>query len=199
MFYNMFLDRGVARALEGYDALAVLEWDILVAHSESFDRLYKAAFFSTEEFWMKGSTLAGREFHATAGVSEMWHVLGHLNGNAICESWCCRSLAEVLVSHGQEGVFSRALSKSYRCVMHTKNTGRQESEQPEFQPVVELFFERQDIFYIAEEVREIKCPSSSKLLPTMSDSSVFFLGQACRYQMQTIWDVVVHSEAHRPT
>lgn len=104
MFYNMFLDRDVAHALEGYDALAVLEWDIVVAHAESFDRLYKAAFFSTEEFWMKGSTLAGREFHDTAVVSDMWHILGHLNGNAICESWRCRSLMVALVRHGQEGI-----------------------------------------------------------------------------------------------
>lgn len=85
MFYNMFLDRDTARALEGYHALAILEWDVVVAHPSSFDRLYKAAFFSAEEFWVKGSTLAGKEFHDTAGVSDMWHILGHLNGNAICE------------------------------------------------------------------------------------------------------------------
>lgn len=95
MFYNMFLDRGIASDLEGYDILAILEWDIVVAHPESFDRLYKAAFFCTEGFWMKGSTLAGREFHDTAGVSEMWHILGHLNGNAICESRCSRSFGRV--------------------------------------------------------------------------------------------------------
>ena len=86
MFYNMFLDRAVARALQGYDALAIVEWDVVVAHPTSFDRLYKAAFFSSEEFWVKGSTLAGKEFHETAGLSEMRHILGHLNGNAICES-----------------------------------------------------------------------------------------------------------------
>lgn len=86
MFYNLYLDPGVARAFESYDALAILEWDVMVAHPTSFERLYKAAFLSSEEFWVKGSTLAGKEFHETAGVSGMWHILGHLNGNAICES-----------------------------------------------------------------------------------------------------------------
>lgn len=37
---------------------------------------------------MKGSTLDGAEFHETAMVQEMWHIIGHLNGNAICESFC---------------------------------------------------------------------------------------------------------------
>ena len=35
---------------------------------------------------MKGSTLDGAEFHETAMVQEMRHIIGHLNGNAICES-----------------------------------------------------------------------------------------------------------------
>eukprot|EP00903_Cladosiphon_okamuranus_P021318 g19589.t1 len=83
MFYKIFLDRGIARHFGGYDALAILEWDVVVAHPTSFDRLYKAAFFSAEPFWVKGSTLTGAEFHETAAVSEMWHILGHLNGNAI--------------------------------------------------------------------------------------------------------------------
>eukprot|EP00903_Cladosiphon_okamuranus_P008190 g7887.t1 len=83
MFYKMFLDDKVIRALKGYDVFSIVEWDVVVAHPTSFEMLYKAACFSPEEFWMKGSTLAGSEFHDTAGVSEMWHILGHLNGNAI--------------------------------------------------------------------------------------------------------------------
>ncbi|CAM9281756.1 unnamed protein product [Ectocarpus fasciculatus] len=82
MFYKMFLDPDVARALDEYDALTILEWDVLVAHHTSFSRLYETAFRS-EPFWVKGSTLAGTEFHQTATVRDMWHVLGHLNGNAI--------------------------------------------------------------------------------------------------------------------
>ncbi|CAM9176020.1 unnamed protein product, partial [Ectocarpus sp. 8 AP-2014] len=82
MFYKLFLDEDVAGSLEEYDALAVIEWDVLVAHSTSFSRLYEAA-FSSEPFWVKGSTLVGTEFHQTAKLRDMWHVLGHLNGNAI--------------------------------------------------------------------------------------------------------------------
>ncbi|CAN0179751.1 unnamed protein product, partial [Ectocarpus fasciculatus] len=82
MFYKLFLDTEVAGSLEEYDALAVLEWDVLVAHSTSFSRLYDAA-FSSEPFWVKGSTLVGTEFHQTAKLRDMWHVLGHLNGNAL--------------------------------------------------------------------------------------------------------------------
>ncbi|CAM9163653.1 unnamed protein product, partial [Ectocarpus sp. 8 AP-2014] len=82
MFYNMFLDGEVAHSLGEYDALAVVEWDVFVAHSTSFSRLYDAAFYS-EPFWVKGSTLGGTEFHQTAHIRDMWHVLGHLNGNAI--------------------------------------------------------------------------------------------------------------------
>eukprot|EP00903_Cladosiphon_okamuranus_P017929 g16497.t1 len=83
MFYKMYLDDDVIRSFEDYAALAILEWDVVVAHPTSFERLYKAAFFTSEHFWVKGSTLKGAEFHDTAGVSQMWHILGHLNGNAI--------------------------------------------------------------------------------------------------------------------
>lgn len=90
MFYKLFLDGDVTRFFEGYAALAVLEWDIVVAHPTSFERLYEAAFVASEIFWVKGSTLTETEFHEAAGVSATWHVPGHLNGNAICESsWPC--------------------------------------------------------------------------------------------------------------
>ncbi|CAM9820997.1 unnamed protein product [Ectocarpus fasciculatus] len=82
MFYKMFLDAEVAHFLDEYDALAVIEWDVFVAHSTSFAKLYDATFYS-EPFWVKGSTLDGVEFHQTAQIKDMWHILGHLNGNAI--------------------------------------------------------------------------------------------------------------------
>lgn len=84
-FYKLFLSKEVSEKFVQYDAIACLEWDVIVAHERSFGRLYHAAFSATEPFWMKGSTLAGTEFHETATVSRMWFVLGHLNGNAICE------------------------------------------------------------------------------------------------------------------
>ncbi|CAM9868764.1 unnamed protein product, partial [Hapterophycus canaliculatus] len=82
-FYKLFLDEDVATSVAEYDALAIIEWDVIVAHTNSFERLYNAAFSSTEPFWVKGSTLKGTEFHGTASVSSMRHILGHLNGNAI--------------------------------------------------------------------------------------------------------------------
>lgn len=85
-FYKLFLDEDVSSRIAEYDVLAVLEWDVVVAHADSFERLYISAFLATEPFWVKGSTLTGTEFHGTASVSSMWHVLGHLNGNAICEA-----------------------------------------------------------------------------------------------------------------
>lgn len=71
MFYKLFLDDDVVRHLEEYDALAILEWDVVVAHSSSFTRLYKAAFMSSERFWVKGSTLTGIEFHETAALTDI--------------------------------------------------------------------------------------------------------------------------------
>ncbi|CAM9769234.1 unnamed protein product [Ectocarpus sp. 6 AP-2014] len=82
-FYKLFLDPEVSKEFELYDALAIIESDVAVTHETSFERLYKAAFTTEEPFWMKGSTLDGAEFHETAMVQEMWHIIGHLNGNAI--------------------------------------------------------------------------------------------------------------------
>ena len=79
----MFLDEDVRSHLAEYDALAIVEWDMLVAADRSFEELYKAAFASGSDFWVKGSNVGGTTFHATAEVQEMWHVLGHINGNAI--------------------------------------------------------------------------------------------------------------------
>ncbi len=83
MFYKMFLDGGVRSELSEYDALAIVEWDVLVATERSFEELYHAAFRVNEEFWVKGSNLEGTNLHSSAEVSDMWRVLGHINGNAI--------------------------------------------------------------------------------------------------------------------
>eukprot|EP00903_Cladosiphon_okamuranus_P017930 g16498.t1 len=83
MFYTLFLEGDIVRSFEDYAALVILEWDVVVAHPTSFQRLFEAAFVPSEEFWMKGSSLAEADIHATAGESETWHVPGHLNGNAI--------------------------------------------------------------------------------------------------------------------
>ena len=83
-FYKMFTDAGVAASLKEYDALAIIEWDVLVASDRSFSELYRAAFSNAEDFWVKGSNLEGTNFHtAMAESSDMWHVMGHINGNAI--------------------------------------------------------------------------------------------------------------------
>ena len=82
-FYKMFLDEEVRSQLVEYDALAIIEWDVLVASDSSFEELYRTAFAGGDVFWIKGSNVGGTNFHATAEVQEMWHVLGHINGNAI--------------------------------------------------------------------------------------------------------------------
>ncbi|CAN0146627.1 unnamed protein product, partial [Ectocarpus sp. 13 AM-2016] len=79
----MFLDEGVRFSLSEYDALSIIEWDVLVASDNSFEELYHAAFRVNEEFWVKGSNLEGTSFPSSAEASEMWQVLGHINGNAI--------------------------------------------------------------------------------------------------------------------
>ncbi|CAM9459802.1 unnamed protein product [Scytosiphon promiscuus] len=83
MFYKMFLDEDVRSSLSEYDALSILEWDVLVASDRSFEQLFHAAFRTSEDFWVKGSNLEGTSFHSSAEMTDMWHVLGHINGNAI--------------------------------------------------------------------------------------------------------------------
>ncbi|CAM9556287.1 unnamed protein product [Choristocarpus tenellus] len=82
-FYKMFLDEEVKGQLSSYDMLALIEWDVIVAHETSFERLYSTSFYNNEAFWVKGSTLDGDNFHDTAIMPDSWHVIGHLNGNAI--------------------------------------------------------------------------------------------------------------------
>ncbi|CAM9900657.1 unnamed protein product, partial [Ectocarpus fasciculatus] len=83
MFYNMFLDENVRFSLSEYDALSIIEPDVLVASDDSFEELYHAAFRVNEEFWVKGSNLEGTSFPSSAEASEMWQAHGHINGNAI--------------------------------------------------------------------------------------------------------------------
>lgn len=82
-FYKLFLDEEVRQHFVTYDALMILEWDVLVAHDSSFEQLYHATFDATEPFWVKGSVLEGTSFHGIAQMKDMWHVMGHINGNAI--------------------------------------------------------------------------------------------------------------------
>lgn len=72
----MFLDEDIRLELAEYDALAIIEWDVLVASDQSFAKLYRAAFGSTENFWVKGSNVEGTNFHSEAAVVEMWHGAG---------------------------------------------------------------------------------------------------------------------------
>ncbi|CAN0126388.1 unnamed protein product [Ectocarpus sp. 12 AP-2014] len=71
------------KSLSEYDALSIIEPDVLVASDNSFEELYHAAFRVNEEFWVKGSNLEGTSFHSNADAIERWQVLGHINGNAI--------------------------------------------------------------------------------------------------------------------
>ncbi|CAM9328797.1 unnamed protein product, partial [Ectocarpus sp. 12 AP-2014] len=82
-FYKLFLEDTIKEKLERFGAIAVIEWDVQVAHDKSFEKLYIAAFDVVEPFWVKGSILAGTNFHGTATITDNWHMLGHINGNAI--------------------------------------------------------------------------------------------------------------------
>lgn len=82
-FYKLFLDPAVRSQVSAYGALALIEWDVLVAHDRSFEMLYRSAFGSVEPFWIKGSILEGTNFHDTVIGLEQRHILGHINGNAI--------------------------------------------------------------------------------------------------------------------
>lgn len=82
-FYHLFLDPKIRPHVEEYEALAIVDWDVIVAHETTFARLYSHTFSSSEGFWIKGSRLARSGFHDIAALPEMWHILGHLDGNAI--------------------------------------------------------------------------------------------------------------------
>lgn len=83
------MEPSVSSQFDEYDAFAVMEWDVHVAHETSFERLgrlYESAMEAEEPFWVKGSPLAGVQLHQTATLPNKWSTLGHLNGNAICKA-----------------------------------------------------------------------------------------------------------------
>lgn len=82
-FYKLFLDETIRSNLRRFDAIAIIEWDVIVADEKSFDVMYRAAFDALEPYWVKGASLAGINFHETALQSPQWCILGHINGNAI--------------------------------------------------------------------------------------------------------------------
>ena len=46
-FYKIFLDPEVSREFELYDAVAIVESDVAIAHETSFERLYKVGLIVT--------------------------------------------------------------------------------------------------------------------------------------------------------
>ncbi|CAM9930909.1 unnamed protein product [Ectocarpus sp. 6 AP-2014] len=82
-FYKLYLDSTIRRQFADYDALAVMEWNVIVAHDRSFEELYTAAFGGVEPFWVKGSALVSGSSHETVVRPENRTTVGHINGNAI--------------------------------------------------------------------------------------------------------------------
>lgn len=84
LFYKMFLDQDVSAELAEYGALAIVEWDTVVAADDSFEELYKAAFTSEEDVWVKGSNnMEDIPFHPTVKEKDVMRLPGYINGNAI--------------------------------------------------------------------------------------------------------------------
>lgn len=55
-FVQIFLDEDVRPNFDMYDAISVLDWDVRVADSNTFDRLYTMAFEpSSKPYWVKAS------------------------------------------------------------------------------------------------------------------------------------------------
>ena len=83
-FYNLFLVPDVRAYFVDYDAIAILDWDTIIAQETSFERLYRTAFEGSEPFWVKGSRL-GETFLNDGELldTNMWQPLDHLDGNAI--------------------------------------------------------------------------------------------------------------------
>lgn len=81
-FYRLFLAPDVRAHFIEYDALAILDWDIVATQEASFDRLYWTTFTATEPFWVKGSSHTGicSEDEAASG---MGHLLDYPVRNAI--------------------------------------------------------------------------------------------------------------------
>lgn len=81
-FYKLFLSPDIRAHFVEYDALAILDWDIIIVHEESFERLYSTAFTANEPFWVKGSRHAGTSSSDRAAL-DIRYTLNHLDGNAI--------------------------------------------------------------------------------------------------------------------
>lgn len=83
-FYKMFLATHVSTHLSEYDALAYIECELHSYHQNTLEQLYEAAFGGVEEFWVKGSTLRDMAYSENGtDRGDVWHVVGHINGNAI--------------------------------------------------------------------------------------------------------------------
>ena len=80
-FYKLFVSPEVRASFVDYDAIAMLEWDIIVAQGRSFEGLYLGAFTGSEPFWVKGSRLAGVNFDENAASPDVRYLLDHLDGN----------------------------------------------------------------------------------------------------------------------
>ena len=82
LFYKLFVEPDIRGHFAGYDALAIVDWDTIIAHETSFERLYRTAFTAGEPFWVKGSRVGGT--YSDIGTSPgTWQTLEHLDGNAI--------------------------------------------------------------------------------------------------------------------
>lgn len=83
LFYKLFLATDVRAHFIEYDALAILDWDTIIAQETSFERLYSMAFTVSEPFWVKGSPLEATHFDDDVRSPGMWAPIDHLDGNAI--------------------------------------------------------------------------------------------------------------------
>ena len=82
-FYKLFLSSAVRASFVDYDALAMLDWDIIIAQETSFEMLYSAAFTAGQSYWVKGSQLAGTSSEEKFASPDMGQRPVHLDGNAI--------------------------------------------------------------------------------------------------------------------
>ena len=82
-FYNMFRDQDVRAQLMEYGALAIVKRGVLVAAVNPFEELYKAAFASRDDFWVKRSNVERTNFHTTTEEQAGMNVVGPINDSTI--------------------------------------------------------------------------------------------------------------------
>lgn len=83
-FYNLFLVPDVRAYFVVYDAIAIMDWDTIIAQETTFERLYRTTFEGSEPFWVKGSRLGGTFPNNGESLdTNKWQPLDHLDGNAI--------------------------------------------------------------------------------------------------------------------